>query len=353
MPTTAAADVPGIRRTIAEWLNERGTHYYTDMIHLGKQPVRPPGPIPVVGASLAIEEHRRITQGELWHISPDMCELIQAAHHTMPRFAPTPQDLPSPYGLVVFANPIISRDPGEEIDLPTFLDRLDIPEPDQQPLISEPIGIGAVSWGPCPYPNQIQMPAGGVWMTFYSHTRLDKVTTDAGRRAATLFPDLLPDNEAVAPWTPDGADPSRWMLPEPSASMAVNTSEWAAMVFAVFRLAGQGNLSDQAAERPPRPERRRAKRAELPERDVHVVTLRGSLGEDSDAGGMGREYRHRWVVRGHWRNQPWGPKSQLRRPVWILPHVKGPANAPLLGGEKVTSIAAPRKPVTTTEGALR
>jgi hypothetical protein len=46
------------------------------------------------------------------------------------------------------------------------------------------------------------------------------------------------------------------------------------------------------------------------------------------------------VVRGHWRNQ-WYPSLNARRPLWIAPYLKGPDDAPLLGGEKVTTLGAP------------
>lgn len=35
----------------------------------------------------------------------------------------------------------------------------------------------------------------------------------------------------------------------------------------------------------------------------------------------------RWVVRGHWRNQPYGPGSSERKLIWVEPHWKGPADA--------------------------
>jgi hypothetical protein len=41
-----------------------------------------------------------------------------------------------------------------------------------------------------------------------------------------------------------------------------------------------------------------------------------------------RVYKTRWVVRGHWRNQPYGPERALRRLTWIEPHWKGPEGAP-------------------------
>jgi hypothetical protein len=36
-----------------------------------------------------------------------------------------------------------------------------------------------------------------------------------------------------------------------------------------------------------------------------------------------------FLVRGHWRNQPHGPKSTLRRRQWIQPHWKGPQDGPI------------------------
>lgn len=59
----------------------------------------------------------------------------------------------------------------------------------------------------------------------------------------------------------------------------------------------------------------------------HVTTAEGGDGS--------RTYTHRWVVRGHWRNQPHGPGREERRLTWIPSHVKGPADAPFKSTEKV------------------
>lgn len=61
---------------------------------------------------------------------------------------------------------------------------------------------------------------------------------------------------------------------------------------------------------------------------VRVVRLRGHEGSGSGASGE-RHLSRRFIVRGHWRNQPYGPGSSLRRPTWIAPHIKGPEGAPL------------------------
>jgi hypothetical protein len=40
-------------------------------------------------------------------------------------------------------------------------------------------------------------------------------------------------------------------------------------------------------------------------------------------------WSHRWIVRGHWRNQPYGPGSELRKLIWVDAHIKGPEDRPL------------------------
>lgn len=47
------------------------------------------------------------------------------------------------------------------------------------------------------------------------------------------------------------------------------------------------------------------------------------------------EYSHRFIVRGFWRNQQYGPHNSLRRRQWIPPYVKGPADKPLICKETV------------------
>lgn len=41
------------------------------------------------------------------------------------------------------------------------------------------------------------------------------------------------------------------------------------------------------------------------------------------------EWKTRWIVSGHWRNQPYGPERKSRRATWISPHIKGPDGLPV------------------------
>lgn len=73
------------------------------------------------------------------------------------------------------------------------------------------------------------------------------------------------------------------------------------------------------------------------ERAVTIVDLRRLKRVDADPGETGpggRDYRHRWVVRGHWRNQPVGAGRASRRLTWVHSHIRGPEGAPLIRSEK-------------------
>lgn len=65
---------------------------------------------------------------------------------------------------------------------------------------------------------------------------------------------------------------------------------------------------------------------------VRVVHLRradysGDRGDMSE--GVEFSYSCRFVVQGHWRQQPCGPNHADRRLIYITPFIKGPDNAPL------------------------
>jgi hypothetical protein len=68
--------------------------------------------------------------------------------------------------------------------------------------------------------------------------------------------------------------------------------------------------------------------------DVRIIHLRRAE-HNSDAVKVEHDeteesrYSCRWVVDGHWRNQPCGRRHADRRLTWISPYLKGPNDAPL------------------------
>lgn len=74
--------------------------------------------------------------------------------------------------------------------------------------------------------------------------------------------------------------------------------------------------------------RRAGQPVEMP--DVMVIKLRApEPGPPPTDEPSPRRWSHRWMVRGHHRAQ-WYPSLGAHRVVWIAPHFKGPADAPLV-----------------------
>jgi len=59
----------------------------------------------------------------------------------------------------------------------------------------------------------------------------------------------------------------------------------------------------------------------------HVITLRKTIHDHVEGEESFVEWSHRWLVRGHWRQQ-YFPSSNTHAPVWISPYVKGPEDKP-------------------------
>lgn len=68
---------------------------------------------------------------------------------------------------------------------------------------------------------------------------------------------------------------------------------------------------------------------------IKVVELRQMKHQTVTHSSSGRQYTHRWIVRGHWRDQACGPGLKQRRRTWVPAYTKGPDGAPLLEKETV------------------
>lgn len=93
-----------------------------------------------------------------------------------------------------------------------------------------------------------------------------------------------------------------------------------------WRLMGQLIMTPEPLPRQARRQRQRAKRIDT----VKVLHLR-RYRHKNDHEGPGIEYSHRFVVEGHWRRQPYGPRNNPEyRSIWVSPYVKGPEDKPLV-----------------------
>ena len=224
---------------------------------------------------------------DLFHVARSMAELARAASGTLESFALLVDDLPSPNGLMVFDGPAI----GEV----TYCDGPIAP-------------IHGLQW---------QAVSGSLFVT---------PLLGMPRASPTA---LMPEMRIAFNVPTDGL---RKAFPEPGANPALRPRLLSFLV-TVFLLMRQPLAAESSLECNHLPEAPLHPASHIPA-SVRVIELRRPKHSGSDAGESGRTYAHRWITRGHWRQQ-WYPSREVHRPVWIAPHVKGPEDAPMIGGEKV------------------
>ena len=110
-------------------------------------------------------------------------------------------------------------------------------------------------------------------------------------------------------------------------------AQWVTYIRVLHRLMSERIVTSNRY-RPSRPARREAQRRGMPDvRDVVVVELRRvSVSKDEEPGEA--HYSHRFMVRGHWRNQ-WYPSLKVHRQKWVHGYVKGPEDQELVLKERV------------------
>lgn len=114
------------------------------------------------------------------------------------------------------------------------------------------------------------------------------------------------------------------------------------MALVVMRLAREESVGETSSQSVSGGSKKSTKR-KYQDRPIETVTCaslrRRHYHSESEREAESREYSHRWIVRGHMRNQPIGPRNaeggQERMRVWIAPYVKGPEDKPLVLKDRV------------------
>ena len=245
---------------------------------------------------------RQLTSADLYWVTPQMSALAVSSAETLPEVRWSVLDRPSHFGLLIWDGSV-----GQVV------------------VASEPVPISAASWGPHPdgLSVYLYMSRSDLWKAM-NRERDPRSQFDA------LVPPLVPHARTVFP----RAHEESW---QPAADLGdlrtALTTLWASWAFMA-----QPALGERRQCVVDRDIRRSYGRAGRPQPEVTIVDLRRLyVPRDQDGGedGVGRAYRHRWVVAGHWRDQPYGPDRSLRRKQWIPSHLKGPDGAPLLETTRV------------------
>lgn len=310
-------DLPEIRAELLAWMNAHGPAYFAACIASGAQRVFFPSNGPEVdGQWFATTDAARLAKAELYWISPEMTELCVTAAKSMPDWQLEPEDLPSSCGLMYFDGLVPLRP-----DYPST----------------------AFSWGPCPYrvARSILPHDSGMWLSAYTDVATDHQLGSLDLSAMQIpMPRLLYAGESASVFgrreegwvsltTVDGeevATEDDELLRSRVGSLALVKAAWLLM---------QQGLAEVSEVKPDRAASKRLRRAgqDADLNATRVIELRRPK-HNGEPGESNRTYTHRWITRGHWRQQ-WYPARQVHRPVWIAPHVKGPEGAPMIGGEKV------------------
>ncbi len=248
----------------------------------------------------------RVRLADLHWVSDDLTDLAEHAGTQIPEHRLHPEELPHDIGLLAWARPIVGAD-GREIIATLW--------------VALPEGVWIATWVD-PMLSSRKVLTG--------NSTADPAAVE--RRAAEIgsaYGWLAPDEEFLLPWTTAW----QWDSVEGGRARAIST------LIATWLLMGQTlTVSEQIQAQPS--ERRRLQRRGDPEPVVTYVALRKQRTQHEphdDASLTPREYHHRWLVSGHWRKQ-WYASVETHRPIWISPHIKGPAGAPLLRSEHVYTL---------------
>ncbi|MEU3020201.1 hypothetical protein ABZ635_22720 [Nocardiopsis sp. NPDC007018] len=243
-----------------------------------------------------------LRESGLYWASADMAALAVSAGGQLAAARWSVADRPSERGLIVFEGGVGHLD-AQGVSIP----------------------VEACAWGPHPEGCL-------VWLLLSRRRLVGEMT----RTDLTLVVEETPPMVPVYAFTvADGPEPVSMAEVDPAVPPTV-----VGALAASWLLMGQPQLVDTRHERPERSVRRAYARQGRPDPEVVLVDLRRQFvpsGQEGEDGGENkqRRYRHRFVVSGHWRNQPYGPERSLRRQTWIPAYVKGPDGAPMLATEKV------------------
>lgn len=296
-------DLPEVRADIIEWLKGRDAASLFEQAaaadYYGWLMGQNAGPAEEDGNLFREWEILRLRQCTLFYVAADMVDLARIAAQSIPGFQLAHEDLPAECGLMVFERPVAFTT-----------------------WSGEPVGVTAVCWAPTPTHSEILL--GSIY--FDRADALPVLVRHVPNRRVMTEPRLILLQGGGFTWS--FGDPV----------VDIESSDLMATLLPALRatwLLMQQSLATTRDAELPRAFRRRLQRAGHEPRPVRLIELRRPKRTvDSSESAGTRDYHHQWIVRGHWRQQ-WYPAREVHRPVWIAPHIKGPEDAPLLGGEKV------------------
>lgn len=382
--------LPDIRAVLAEYtVSTENRVTIRDMVALGRATFVPyvPGSktsVEALGAvGLCQAEYARLVQATLYYADADMTSLAVAAGASPPLGPMKPSRAPSPYGFMVFAEPIGSYTQ----TMAQALAGSDFTPADDAEVTTP---IVAVSWGPFD-PRTIEginmdspgatmrwvyhqpdgfreVPTdhpGGIWITFYASGESPFLSLPPSTVICHAPDGTAMTVKALVEFDKGGSERIRWdnetvlvtgaewqNPPPPDTSQ-----QWSQVVYTAWQLMGQTGrrtLVDTEVVPRDRAARKRDARAGgaaalAEDNDVRIVRVHSShrpsqaRAEQDAAASTGRrapEWSHRWPVPPHRRYHCMNPhlhaSGGCQHEDIIVPfHLKGPKDKPLKVGDTV------------------
>ncbi|MGK2904373.1 hypothetical protein [Mycolicibacterium chlorophenolicum] len=235
-----------------------------------------------------------IKRAELYWVSRDMVDVALDAADSLPEWTPAVA-APAPTGLLCWAKP-----------------------------------AGRVPWNALSPNDPTEVSWDGVWWW----SRPDGVLQIQPLSRLAKNPELLSPYGVSSPlWVTNPTLLLQPLVPRTAeVARSAEASPLVSVVGAAWLLMGQPTVaSTRVLGSAPPPQTEESPTAAADPNRVSIIELRRPMSPPGERDGScgDRQYRHRWWVGGHWRQQACGPNHADRRPKWIAPYVKGPEGAPL------------------------
>lgn len=258
---------------------------------------------------------------ETVYVAPNFLSLAESATEGMPDFEFRTADLVMPWGFFYFARPV-------RMEFTSVFEDDILDEPDEiwvRAVLCFPVGDS-------PFEERRRTPVTEdtvMRMTFFIHR------TDHRLQTADI----------TAPFEGTDLEDYRWnsvFTHQVGKGVRVTSHPNQSLkFFMALNLLMEQKIGYNRVAEPNRPLRRRRDRLAPNMGDIIVAHLRRRVPrngehEEWDEAHEGPEWSHRWLVRGHWRNQ-WYPSENRHKPVYIMPFVKGPEDKPLIIKDRIAS----------------
>lgn len=309
-------DLPELR---AEMIRQRLQVGYAAIAHMHRDDSVVADWFGLNAEQVAEIETTKLAHATLFHVSREMTELAAEAAHTLPAFAADAQDFPAEVGLLFFNGGIPASWGGYTVRIHAVSWQA-LEDCAEYAFFLDTASILSIA----------EVHGEHVRENFHADvSSADGLWFNDVTRSVLMFCDGVGDEQA------DQLREQSGEVAGPAGEAGVTSTGLHVTRSALLLM--QQQLADTSEVQPDRAARKRLQRAGQEPAAVRVIELRRSKAATGAPGESGREYHHRWITRGHWRQQ-WHPKRQVHRPVWIAPHIKGPEGAPLIGGEKVYAL---------------